>query len=110
MKWGRRKIAKVIWGIFCLFGCTVFCEDFYQAFNHPEQYPFGAEGPVAGIWYYKTQTAYLWFDVILICWFSVGILLCSLQHKFRSLKWGILTHCILTLLYMIIVDIVFAHR
>jgi hypothetical protein len=67
MRWYGKKIAKAIWGSFCLFGATLFVEDFYQAVNHPDVYPFGAEGPVAGIWYYKTQELYLWFAVILVC-------------------------------------------
>jgi hypothetical protein len=104
MRWDKKKIAKVIWGSFCLFGITLFVEDFYHALNHPEVYPFGAEGPVAGIWYYKTQELYLWSAIILVCWFAVGLLLCLLQHKFRYLKWWITAHCFLTLLYILIVN------
>ncbi|MDR2042547.1 MAG: hypothetical protein LBP98_09590 [Tannerella sp.] len=104
MRWYGKKIAKAIWGSFCLFGATLFVEDFYQAVNHPEVYPFGAEGPVAGIWYYKTQELYLWFAIILVCWCAVGLLLCLLQHKFRYFKWGITVHCFLTLLYILIVN------
>jgi hypothetical protein len=62
-----KKIAKVIWASCCLFGITLSVEDFYHAFNRPEVSPFGAEGPVAGIWYYKTQELYLWFAVIWVC-------------------------------------------
>ena len=107
MKWERKKIAKTIWGSFCLFGIILFCEDFHHALNHPELYYFGAEGPTAGIWYYKTQELYLWFAVILICWFAVGLLLCLLQYKFRFLKWGIIIHFFLSILYLILVRFTF---
>jgi hypothetical protein len=98
------KIVKAIWGSVCLFGIILFIEDFYQALNHPGIYPFGSEGPVGGIWYYKTQELYLYFVVIMLCWFAVGLLLCLLQHKFRYLKWGIAVHCFLTLLRILIVN------
>ena len=102
MKWVS-KIAKAIWGICCLFGVILFVEDFYQALKHPELYYFGSEGPVAGLWYYETQASYLWSAVMLVCWFAAGFLLCVLQHKFKILKWGIIAHCVLTLLYMLII-------
>ena len=95
------KIAKAIWGVFCLFGIILFVEDFYKSFNHPEVYPFGAEGPVAGIWYYNTLKAYLWSSASLVCWFVVGLLCCLLQHKYQWLKWGITAHCLITLLYFL---------
>jgi len=98
------KIVKAIWGGVCILGIFLFVEDFYQAFNHPEVYHFGAEGPVAGIWHYKTQASYLWSAVILVCWFVAGLLLCLLQHKFRLLKWGITAHCLLTLLYILLIN------
>ena len=65
-------IVKAIWSVFCLCGIILFVEDFYNSFNsfnHSEVYPFGAEGPVAGIWYYKTFEAYLWSAEILAGWF-----------------------------------------
>jgi len=99
------KIAKAIWGGVCILGFFLFVEDFYQAFNHPEIYPFGAEGAVAGIWHYKTQSTYQWSAVIWVCWFVVGFLCCLLQHKFRWLKWGITMHCVFTLLYILIVNV-----
>ena len=97
-------IAKVIWGGFCLFGIILFVWDFYLAFNQPELYPFGTEGPVACLWYYKTQKAYLWSAVISVCWFAAGFLFCLLQHKFRLLKWGITAHCLLTLLFILLIN------
>ena len=98
------RIVKAIWGGFCIFGIFLFVEDFYQAFNHPELYPLRAEGPVAGIWHYKTQEAYLGSAVILVCWFVVGLLCCLLQHKYRWLKWGITAHCFFTLLYILMIN------
>ena len=97
--------VKAIWGGICIFGIFLFAEDFYQAFYHPEIYPFGAEGAVAGIWHYKTQVTYQWSAVIWVCWFVSGFLLCLLQHKFRLLTWWIIAHCFLTLLYICIVSV-----
>ena len=104
MKWDKNKIAKSIWGGFCLFGIILFVEDFHQAFYHPELYPFGTEGPTGGIWYYESQELYLWSAVIWVCWFTIGALSCLLQHKFRFLKYGFIVHCSLTLLYIFLVN------
>jgi hypothetical protein len=71
-RWDKKKIAKVIWGSFCLLGIT--------------------SSVVVGI------QSDLWSAVILFCWFAVGLLFCLLQHKFRCLKWWIIAHCFLTLL------------
>ena len=105
MKWDKGKLTKGIWGSFCVFGIILFCEDFYQALQHPELYPLGAEGPIAGIWHYRTQELYLLFGMILVFWFVAGFLLCLLHHKYQHLKWGIIAHCFLTLLYILIASV-----
>jgi hypothetical protein len=80
------------------------CDDFYQALKHPEFYHFGGEGPIADFWYYKTQELYLRSSAIMNLWFALGFLFCLLQNKFKNLKWGIVMHLFLTLLYVFIIN------
>jgi len=43
--------------------------------------------------------------MILVFWFVAGFLLCLLHHKYQHLKWGIIAHCFLTLLYILIASV-----
>jgi len=97
------KITKIIWGIICLFFVWLWSDDFYTAFKTPEIYHFGHEGPVS-LWWDKTQKDYLTFDIVLIIWFFIGLMLCLFQHKREKLKYGIAIHAIMTFIYVIVVN------
>jgi hypothetical protein len=106
MKW---KIVKIIWGLFCLLIIVVMCLDLYDASNYPERYPFGGEGPVVELWWYKTQRHYILFSIILILWFFIGLVFCCVQHKISKLKWMILIHIFLTAVYIVFVNFVLSY-
>jgi hypothetical protein len=90
------KIVKITWAIFCLFILILFSTD------NPELYFFGS-GPhnVLG---YRTLNEYICFTIILMIWYAMGFLFCLLQNKFKNLKWGIVIHLVVTLLYIYAVN------
>ena len=94
-------VIKVVWGILCLLMSIVLCDDFYEALKYPEKYYFGSE---AMGYLYKTQELYLYTDIVLFFWFAGGFLFCLLQRKFQKLKWEIIIHLLLTLLYIVITN------
>lgn len=96
------KITKIIWGLFCLLFIIATIADFEQASKHPEFYRFGADF-YGGDWNYKTQINYLWSNVIFFFWFAVGLYFCLRQHKVKKLKWGIMAHIVISLLWVFII-------
>ena len=99
---GALKITKIVWVVICLFFVWLCTVDFYTALKAPEIYPFGSEGPVAGLWAYESQKNHLISSVILIIWFFIGLMLCLFQHKRKKLKYGITVHIIATFIYIIL--------
>jgi len=99
------NVVRIVWAIFCLFFLTVMLHDFYQALKHPELYHFGEENPFV-FWYYWTQKLYLSFSVAWIFWNIAGFLFCVLQNKFKNLKWGMIIHIVITLLYLFVYAVI----
>lgn len=69
---------------------------------HPEEYAplWGSEGPVAGLWYYASETAYITNLLILLLWFLIGALLCLNRGIFRHPRL-LIAHVFLSLLWII---------
>ena len=99
----KQKITKIVWGAICLFFIFVLSVDIQEAIANPELYFFGS-GPHNSLGY-KSLNEYIYYSIILIIWFVIGFLFCLLQHKLRNLKWGIIIHLFLTLLYVVIINI-----
>ncbi|SDD70995.1 hypothetical protein SAMN05216345_11410 [Cupriavidus sp. YR651] len=60
-------------GILCFIAAVMLME-MWGAWTTPEDYPFGAEGPAAAMWSYRSQTNYLlacftlWLASVLAVW------------------------------------------
>ena len=97
-------ILKFSWLVICLFFVWLWSDDFYTALETPEIYHFGSEGPI-DLWWYKNQKAYLISGAILVFWFFIGSMLCMFQHKRERLKYGIVAHIFITIIYFVFVII-----
>ena len=93
-------LARGLWCLICGFMVVLWGQDFLAVTSYPEKYPFGVEGPVAGIWFYASERLYRLHLALLLLWFSVGILMCLGRASFR--RWKLLpAHIGLTALWFI---------
>jgi hypothetical protein len=53
------KAAKVVYGTLLGLLVIILPVELWGALKAPQEYPFGMEGPVAGMWAYKSQANYL---------------------------------------------------
>ena len=78
------KAVKIIWGIPCFLLFIYRFVAIYRELMRP--------------WYYE---GIFWYSAIVSFWPVIGIAFCLLQNKFQNLKWGIIIHLILTLLFLV---------
>jgi hypothetical protein len=80
---------------------VLWIHEIWRVKTKPELYFFlwGAEGPMAGLWYYASEKIYLLHLAGLIIWFLVGILLCLSQEQFR--RKLLFMHFCLSMLWLV---------
>ena len=79
-------VFRPIWLLFCSFMVVLMSHEIWQVKTRPAEYAFlwGSEGPVAGLWWYASERAYLLLLVGEIILFLAGIWLCLSRMPFRT--------------------------
>lgn len=92
---------RTLWLLACGFVVAVSVHEIWSVKAQPEEYArlWGGEGPVAGAWYYASETVYLLHLVGLILWFLAGMLLSLGRGPFRRPKL-LVGHAALSLLWL----------
>lgn len=77
------------------------CHEIASVWMHPEAYAplLGGEGPVAGIWYYASERAFLLHSGLGAVWFLAGMLLCLGRGLFKRPKL-LVVHALLTVIWL----------
>ena len=77
---------RALWFLICAGMVALFLREIAEVKNHPEAYAslWGGEGPVAGLWYYFSETVYLLHAAALACWFLAGMIASLGRGRFRS--------------------------
>lgn len=79
------KAARTVYA--CLLGMILVIVpfDLWEALTAPHTYPFGMEGPVAGVWAYRSQANYVIAGVAM--WGTSGMALWALFAQRASRFW-----------------------
>ena len=79
---------------------ALWSHEIWLAKTRPEEYAqlWGGEGPVAGVWYYASETVYFLHLAALILWFLAGMVLSLDRRPFKRPKI-LLAHAVLSLLW-----------
>lgn len=80
-----RYLLRTLWFLACGFMVILWSQEIWSVKAHPEEYTglWGGEGPVAGVWYYASESIYFWHMVGLLLWFLAGMLLSLGRGPFR---------------------------
>lgn len=82
----RSRIKWVACGVL-LAVTAIIAIDAWQAWNSPQHYPFGAEGPVANLRAYQTQRHYLIAAGLALAACCLAIMGIWLRYASRRLRW-----------------------
>lgn len=82
---GKLSLGAWLWLLFCAFMTALWASEVWSVLSEPEEYAslWGAEGPVANVWYYGSEYLYLLHLAGLIVWFLSGIWLCLCRWSVR---------------------------
>lgn len=96
-----RFLLVCLWFLACVFMVVLWGHEIVSVKMRPEEYAYlwGGEGPVAGIWYYASETAYLLHLGLLVLWFLAGIALCLGRGPFNRPKL-LLAHALISGLWL----------
>ena len=81
----RLSFRRFMWLLFCCLMGVLWISAICDVKTEPAEYAslWGGEGPVAGLWYYASESVYLLHLAGLVIWFLAGILLCLSRGRFR---------------------------
>lgn len=71
-------LRRLLWLLVCGFMAVLCLEEIWQVKTDSEPYAclWGSEGPAGGLWYYASESVYLFHLACLAIWFLCGMFLC----------------------------------
>ena len=92
------QAPRFLWFAVCVFFCVLSLGEIWNSFHDPQyQWLFGGEGPVAGVPWYRSHYAYVWFLAGESCWYLAGMGLSLAARKRPGL---FVCHVILSVLWI----------